>query len=365
MEHIYIYGAGNYGTKLLRIIDIYYSKNISVDAFIDREKEGEINGVKITKLDFVSTDVIIVIALKHINIAMNVYRDLSRKGYSCLWFFLDEKDVKGDFFKDQCINCQLWDRGVLPQVEMHIMDACNLNCRGCSHFSPIFPMNFPDFQSKINDVKALKSKIGHVEKFFILGGEPFLNPEIGDYSLEISKILPDSQLWIVSNGLLIPKVDECILEKIKQSKASISISEYKPTHLIIESIEERLSDFEIKYEIRRLESRSKFNLPLSISNRTSKEKLCISDGCVTIWNGMISRCPTLMYIEYFNEVFRTTLPSDGRYSLYDTNDNEINGWELVDKMKERVPLCDHCVSNEIEWETCGRHPLLSDFACEN
>lgn len=44
----------------------------------------------------------------------------------------------------------------MPQAEIHVADYCNLNCRGCTHFSPIFEREIPEFDVRINDIMLLK-----------------------------------------------------------------------------------------------------------------------------------------------------------------------------------------------------------------
>jgi MoaA/NifB/PqqE/SkfB family radical SAM enzyme len=102
-------------------------------------------------------------------------------------------------------------------VEMHISDACNLNCRGCAHFAPTFENKLPDIESRLNDVRRLKGKVSHIIRFYILGGEPFLNPQIDDYVREIRKILPTTELYIVTNGLLINKLKSETLQTIRDN----------------------------------------------------------------------------------------------------------------------------------------------------
>lgn len=34
----------------------------------------------------------------------------------------------------------------LPYVETHLVDHCNLNCRGCTHFCPVSPEIFIDVE---------------------------------------------------------------------------------------------------------------------------------------------------------------------------------------------------------------------------
>lgn len=204
----------------------------------------------------------------------------------------------------------------------------------------------------------IKEKFSHIIKFYLLGGEPFLNPEINKYICEIRELLPDSELYIVTNGLLIEKLPKETLECIKDNHVWISISEYKPTSKKIHTICDILNKYKILFEIRRAKDRQKFCLPLSLSEESKYPRTCISSICVTIWNGKISRCPQLMYISYFNTYFNTHLPESGVMELK----NCATGDDLLAILKEDVPLCRHCVKNEIEWEICGRTPKLEDFA---
>lgn len=357
---IYIYGAGNVGTYVLEILKGYYPflmKNFC--GFIDKNKKTPVNGIPIVPLESVKPESRIVIAIQSRDTAIDVHKELQGKGYLDVWWFTGRWKKYGiDFWRELCVSCKGWKIPILSQVEMHIMDSCNLNCRGCAHFSPIFENNVPDFDSRISDVKAFAQKFGHILRFAILGGEPFMNNEIGRYAEKIREILPDCTIEIITNGLLIPAVPEETLEMIRQNNICISISEYKPTHQMIDRIISRLEQFEIMYEIRSYSEKKKFNIPLSLIKDSKYEKKCISNGCVTIWNGKMARCPTLMYIDKFNQHFHMSLPNDGVMSL----DEEIAGDELIRKFREKVPLCDHCVQNEVEWNVCGRSVRWEDFA---
>lgn len=360
-ESIYIYGAGKFGERLISLIIGQYASEVSIAAVIDKVKTGTVLGYEIVKIDSVPKDSAIVIAIYSTDTAVEVYRDLYEKGYRNIWRYLAWRDVKkGGFFENQCLNCTSWKDGVLRSVEMHIMDSCNLNCRGCAHFSPIFPKEYPDFRERINDVLKLKEKIGYLEDFSILGGEPFLNPDIGKYACEIAAILPDTKISIVTNGILIPKASSEILQMIHDSGVSVIITEYLPTSRMMKAITDKLEEFDVPYMIRN--DKNQFNKPLSLSAHSSHERLCIGNGCITIGNGMIARCPIVMYIDRLNQYFHTHFPEAGKYSLYDEN---LRGWALADKMREELPLCSYCVKNEMEWSSCGSEPRLTDFVAED
>ncbi len=360
---MYIYGAGNIGKSLLNLLRNTYSHQLhQLNGYIDKNKNGSIENIPIIPLKNVNINAVIIIAIGDINTVINIQKELKGYGYNNVWWFVNRwKKYGKDFLYETCVSCKGWNGILLRQVEMHIMDACNLRCRGCTHFAPIFNNGIPDFSNRIDDVKNFSKKFGHIIRFVLLGGEPFLNPEIGKYTEEIRKILPDTQIEIVTNGLLIPDIKDTIFESIKRNHIQVSISEYEPTHKIIDRITDKLEKHEISYEVRRFEKKKKFNIPLSLISESKYEKKCISNGCITIWNGKMSRCPTLMYVSEFNKVFKRNLPEHGIISISDA----ICGEELINRFKEKVPLCDYCVLNECDWSICDQIAKCSDFATED
>lgn len=364
---ILIYGAGNNGKIVMELLKNKYRIDDDVAGYIDQNKDGNYQGYPIYKLEDVTDQMIleskIVIAIADFNVVREVCLMLKEKKYTHIYWFGSERSVfqYQDFFEEQCIDCRCWSGSLLQQVEMHIIDACNLNCRGCTHYSPIFSAELPDLQKRLMDVKKLKEKFSHIVKFYILGGEPLLNPELKRYIEEIRDILPNTEMYIVTNGLLIPQMKENILECIKRNHIIVTISEYEPTHKILDKILDRLNEINIIYEIRSIAQKATFNLPFSLSEKSIYPNTCISDGCVTIWNGKIARCPQLMYLPYFNQYFATHLPEIGIIDLKE----DCRGEELLKRLDEKVPLCRYCIQKEIRWSICGKNAKLEDFVVFN
>ena len=99
-------------------------------------------------------------------------------------------------------------------------------------------------------------------------------------------------------------------------------------------------------------------MPISTSSNTKHPFKCISHGCFTVAGGKIAKCPTLMYITKFNETYNENLPTDGIISLDECDD----GQQLLKELDKRVPLCNHCIECEIDWEVCGKDKRIEDFA---
>ena len=360
-KEIVFWGAGIQGEKALKK---YRKKHNNVEkliGFLDSKKKGDYMGYPILSIDSVNReDTTVVITVGQSKAIVEIFHLLKEYNFKHIYWFIDfENETSEDFLVRECLNCELWKEPIMPQVEMHVADFCNLNCKGCAHFSPIFEKKLPDTNKRLEDVRLLKSKFAHIVKFYLLGGEPFVNPDIDIYITEIRKILPDTMIQIVTNGLLIPKLSESTFKVIRDNKIIISISEYEPTHRMIEKIESVLMAHQIMYSVRPYSTKDKFIKPLSLSEHSKYPNKCISNGCVNIWDGKISRCPTLMYIDKFNSVFNSSLPNNGIYSLA-----EIATEDILSLTQKEVPLCKHCIDYEIDWSRCGTVPNIYDFTVD-
>jgi ABC-2 type transport system ATP-binding protein len=79
-------------------------------------------------------------------------------------------------------------RGSL-RFDVHVADHCNINCKGCEHFSPLAPKHFIDIEKYKNDCIQLAKLSGAndrdgggggIDENTILGGGPLLKPPIND-----------------------------------------------------------------------------------------------------------------------------------------------------------------------------------------
>ena len=97
----------------------------------------------------------------------------------------------------------------LCQLELHLADHCNLNCRSCDHYSPISEECFPAFEKVSSDMKKLSEITNaNIDNILLLGGEPLLNKDIEKYVVMVRDLFPNSNIQIVTNGILLKKQSE-------------------------------------------------------------------------------------------------------------------------------------------------------------
>lgn len=150
--------------------------------------------------------------------------------------------VQGDF-KYQNLN-------TLYYLEYHIADHCNLNCNGCSHFSPLVPgEKYPTINEIEHEFLQIKKIVEHIEWIRILGGEPFLNRDWKKYVELTRKLWPYSKISIVTNGLQVKTLSEEDVECIKNNDVDLNLSLYPLVWNSIDEIVEFIKEKQMEFTI--------------------------------------------------------------------------------------------------------------------
>ncbi len=103
-----------------------------------------------------------------------------------------------------------------PFLYISILNSCNLRCQGCwvDVDKPQVKIDLDDLNRTVNDAKA------HGNSFFgILGGEPFMHPELFDFLAEH----PDCFFQIFTNGQMITAKKAAQLRQLGNATPLVSI----------------------------------------------------------------------------------------------------------------------------------------------
>ena len=248
----------------------------------------------------------------------------------------------------------------LPYLEVNAIDGCNLNCKGCSHFSPLFGID------EVYQLENLKRDMRHLSRHCdvstirIVGGEPFLLKNLDEYLRTIKKYFPQSLIRVLSNGLLIPTVPRKVFEYISQEKISIEISEYPPTT----KIKSKLVDIFKTHDIPFLFSepvqtfRTLLRLEPGLSNPETAMRVCPCSFSRYIRDGRLYKCPIDALHPRFNEKFPNAMKLPKNAASIDIFDPNFT--ELIDLLDEPVEMCGYCPEKPTQFDWTIDHNPSAD-----
>lgn len=250
----------------------------------------------------------------------------------------------------------------LDYLEMHLMNSCNLKCKGCSHFSNI--ANDEDIES-ISSFEKNMERLSKVQpviyKIRLLGGEPFLNPQIAEYSGIVRRFFPYTDIHIVTNGLLLNKIEINTLKKLADQKIVIDISVYPPTERILAEIVHRLDECGLNYET--TTKISEFRKRMDLKGDANPKKAydtCVSKQCHFYHNGYLSACPAPYVIGHYCQHFgvNVDVAADDRISIWK---EDLNSDLIVSKMNSPMDICRLCKDPEVFLWEAGKKASLEDW----
>jgi len=245
---------------------------------------------------------------------------------------------------------------------IHLADHCNLNCKGCLHFSPLSAEKFLDLQTFERDLKRIfELSGGKVSDICLLGGEPLLHPDIELFFPIARKYFSKNRIYILTNGLLLPKMSETFFEECKKHDIGIAIS-YYPVKIDIEKIKAITDKYAVSLEIRDEYNKGPsiwLRQPLDIDGRQNIKKsyktCAMGNSCVHLVDGKIYQCDTAAYIHYFNKYFNKNLTvQDNDYiDIHKITDIK----EIFNFLCSPIPFCRYCKTKDVEyikWEISNK-----------
>lgn len=266
---------------------------------------------------------------------------------------------------------------LLRYVEFHLVDYCNLNCKGCTHFSNIYHRNdqgsLIDLASIVQQFRRLKS-LCDVSIIRLMGGEPLLHPQLERILPLVRNIFPLARIFLVTNGLLIEKLSASVCESIRNNDIFINISLYRPTIAKYNEIEDFLNKNDIIHFwgngekcIKDEQIITRFHTCLT-TNRKEKSngyKVCYNKYCWFLRDGKIAKCGYPLLINVLNRNLGSEFKVDERD--YIDIDSCTSGWDIVSFLNNPTPFCKYCCENTVEflWESDRKAAELQDYIVEN
>ena len=231
-------------------------------------------------------------------------------------------------------------------IEVHLADHCNLNCRGCSHFSPISERNVlsPDAYNKDIDRLAEVLPPKRVRRIRLLGGEPLLNPAAEKIISLTTKAYPGVLVELVTNGLLLSVQPESFWETCRKESIVIIVSRY-PIPIDLDAIEKKAQSMHVKLIIGPSgKYKSFYKWVYDVHGKQSaylSHLFCFNNGYTCqLKNGRFYPCCAAAYYENFAKKFDIECPEPNESSL-DIYDN-VKADDFFRLISHPVKMCKYC-----------------------
>ncbi len=230
--------------------------------------------------------------------------------------------------------------------EFHLVEHCNLNCIGCTHFSPLAEPEFLSVEVFEQDIKRLSELTSKTARFInLLGGEPLLHPEINSFLQIARTYFPNTKISVVSNGLLVPQISSDFWQTCREQNIVLAVTEY-PIRFDYAAVRKKAADEQVIFEsfsggAERYEM-WKLSMDETGSGRPIDHfmKCQRSNACVFCSHGRIYPCPTMASIRHFNRYFHTNmeLTEFDSIDIYQVKDIR----EILRFLSDPVPFCRYC-----------------------
>lgn len=226
----------------------------------------------------------------------------------------------------------------LKYIEHHLVDHCNLNCAGCTHFSPLAEPWFEDLEDFKRDFMQL-SKMFNIETVRLMGGEPLLHPQIKEFITYARQMFPLAHIEVVTNGILL-KQDKSLIDVINYNNITVGVSDYG----VIKDFDAQLVGIN---SVKRFGKAKMYNPCLDLTCGQDPEYThanCIHrvNSCNYFQNGRFYACATSANVDKFNKFFGKNLPTEEGISIYEHSPREVYDY-LCNKI---VGLCACCNIDE-------------------
>ncbi len=246
------------------------------------------------------------------------------------------------------------------RVEIHIVDHCNLNCRGCDNFSCIakpFYLDIEDFRKDLTRLREIFSD--DVEWITLIGGEPLLNEKITEYCRIARDLFPKSLVRIITNGTLLLKKDDSFWDELRDNKITLYVTKY-PIEFDYDAARAKAEEkgVEFSYAFESGDAlKTMYMTPIDLKGRQNPRisyQLCgKGNKCITLKQGKLYTCELIPNLFTFNNFFGTDIKvtQDDYVDIYKENDPR----RILKKMATYAPACRYCDNlhyySGIKWET--------------
>ncbi|MBR1494048.1 MAG: radical SAM protein [Acidaminococcaceae bacterium] len=275
--------------------------------------------------------------------------------------------MRADFLDANGFNLDYVDRlnliedTFLAHVESLVCDHCNLNCKSCGAFSPfVHTKHIANIEQYASDMERLSKLFSTISVVNLLGGEPLLEPDLAvDMSRIAREYYPNSDLRILTNGILVPSMKPEFWDKLNKLHASVEVTVYPAVFPNLPKIEETLLNAGVAYRIAKVNTFGRWLLAEPHGNEVFNNDQCMCSGCHFLRDGHLAKCGTAWLMGYLAPAIGREPEEFRTRDAIDLYADDLDAWEVLRKLTGPADICGQCAWNRIEqhdWEPVRHFP---------
>ena len=204
----------------------------------------------------------------------------------------------------------------------------------------------------------MASLFSRVRQVYLMGGEPLLHPEVHKFVRLARQILPDTNLYLLTNGVLVTEMSTEFWRSLADSKVVLMISSY-PIELPRAEIESLAAKHGVLLDL--TPSRDQFHkIPIDLAgghDRAASFAKCRDfNNCPMVRNGRLYPCAYTALAGVFREHFGVNelmVSPDDWIELSSATDPE----EAMRFLTNPVPWCANCDMNSRTYHPWDRSSM--------
>jgi hypothetical protein len=259
---------------------------------------------------------------------------------------------------------------ILNNIDIHVVEHCNLNCKYCCHMSSIADEEYVDVQQFEKDINQLaKVSEQRIRNIYLMGGEPLLHPRLEELCKITRAAFPLSIIEIYTNRILLPLMPDSFWQTLHDYNINIMQSIYP---------------IKIKNADEIYKKGKKFGVLIKPSYEESKhpiEEFFVTDyvlagnvdiksrfeGCTTclkaewsagqLYKGRLYQCQKQQGVQHFNKKFNKHIPltDEDTLDIYKIKNYD----DIMEYKYSSTKFCRFCGFGGVQkpWEQSNEHDI--------
>lgn len=237
-------------------------------------------------------------------------------------------------------------RSLPLRIEFVLTDHCNLNCVGCTHYSSLAPKEYAPLDVLESDMAQIATAAAsEIKMVYLIGGETLLYPQLTEAMRAARKYFPKQELYIFTNGIALPRMDDEFWQTAKETDFIIAITRYPikfDYDAVIAECERRGVRTSVFADRGMKESFFRFALdPTKSQNGRMSHFKCFNRGCLSVVGTRLYPCSISACVGHLNNAKGTNFQHESGDWI---EVSQIKSAKQIKQLRDRpVPFCGYCI----------------------